>query len=67
MVNGYAAGDVINAIFQWSKEDDNSEFDTSFIESLSEKLDQFGELTPRQEQALTNIVEKWEIDVEQYS
>lgn len=37
----------------------HSNFDTSFAESLQEKLDEYGSLTEGQRTALDNIIEKF--------
>ena len=49
----------IEAIRQWAF--DHDWFNTDFIEQLSEAFEKYGHLTPSQEQALDNIMDKFEI------
>lgn len=63
MINGFTAQDTIRAVQNWSMKDGNEDFDCSFVNDLSEKLEEYDSLTERQEAALSNIVERFEIDV----
>lgn len=36
-------------------------FDTSFLYSLQESIDEYGKLTPAQERAVENVITKWRI------
>jgi len=63
MINGFDVSDTITAIQNWSQKEGNEDFDCSFVNSLSEKLEEYGSLTERQESALSNIIERFEIDV----
>ena len=52
------------AILDWADEKDRG-FDTTFVEEMLEHAaDEI--LTPGQEQAIDNIIEKWHIDIEAY-
>lgn len=51
----------IDAILDWAEE--HPEFDTDFVESLASQLEDKGELSENQEDALDNIIEKWHIPV----
>lgn len=53
--------DKITAILAWAEE--QSHFDTTFIESLSEQLTSRGQLSDRQEAALDRIIEDFHIEV----
>lgn len=65
---GYSEEDKINAVLRWSEEAEEAEdFDASFVESLQTGLEKYGRLTERQEDALDNIIERWRIDVGDYS
>lgn len=49
----------IEAILEWAE--DHDFFDIEFVETMGEKLEEYGELTDRQESALDNIIEKFRI------
>ena len=51
----------IQAVLEWA--DENGWFDTDFIESLDNHLEGIGSLTDNQEQALDNIIDKFNIEV----
>lgn len=59
----YEVEDKIDAIKNWADDDNNHWFDTSFVDSLADYLEEHGELTERQEDALDSIIEKNRIDV----
>ena len=50
----------IQMILDWA--DTQKSFDTTFVEELSDKLGEWGELTDGQSAALDNIIEKWHIE-----
>lgn len=50
----------IDMVMTWADEKDRG-FDTEFVESLQESLDNYGSLTVAQENALDNIIEQWHI------
>jgi len=50
----------IEMILEWAEE--HPEFDTSFVESLKSWYDRGVELSERQEEALDNIIEKFDIE-----
>ena len=52
----------ITAIIDWSLENRDKRFNSTFVYDLQEKLDEFGKLTRAQERSLDNIIEKWGID-----
>ena len=52
---------AVEAVLDWAQ--DHADFNTEFLESLQERLENGRELTERQREALCNIVEKWDIDV----
>lgn len=54
----------INAVIRWARS--RKWFDTEFVESLQEKLDEYGELTSAQEEGLDNIIKKFKIKLEAY-
>lgn len=49
----------INQILDWASE--HPEFDSEYVERLNETFEARGTLSPRQEEALDNIIEKWHI------
>lgn len=53
------AREMIELILGWAE--DKPMFDTSFVEKLSDKLDDGKELSDKQVAALENIIEKWDI------
>lgn len=50
----------LQAIMDWAEE--NSNFDTEFVDSLYEQFINRGELSESQIEALDNIIDKWGID-----
>lgn len=63
MINGFDTKDAIQAVQNWSQQEGNEDFDTAFVDSLSEKLEEYESLTERQESALSNIITKFSIDI----
>ena len=53
------AGALIERVLDWAA--DHDWFDTSFVESLQESLEKWGRLTPRQLEALENIIDRLDI------
>jgi len=53
--------DRIDGVLDWAEE--HPTFDTDFVESLKEQYNEKGELTMNQEQALDNIIERFDIGV----
>ena len=53
------AGGLIERVLDWAA--DHDWFDTSFVESLQESLEKWGRLTPRQLEALENIIDGLDI------
>lgn len=51
--------ELIGRILEWAESNDS--FDTSFVESMQEALDQRGGLSDRQLDALRNIIRRWRI------
>ncbi|MCF0254352.1 MAG: hypothetical protein HUK26_08480 [Duodenibacillus sp.] len=51
----------IDLILSWA--DDVPAFDTGYVESLKDFLDDRGWLTDAQEEALDNIIDRWHIPV----
>lgn len=51
----------IDAILNWARSKPN--FDTEFVESVENQLNERGDLTSAQEEALDNIIEKFRIKV----
>jgi len=51
----------IHSILQWATTQNN--FDTSFIESVQENMIKYRNITARQQQAIDNIIDKCEIDI----
>ncbi len=52
----------IDTILEWAL--DNPEFETGFIDRINEVFQERGVITPRQEEAIDNILEKWDIEVD---
>ena len=50
---------MIDDILSWA--DDHPEFDTSFVYSLQDDISSGLEPTPRQLQALENIIREWRV------
>ena len=63
MINGFEVSEAITAIQNWAMKDGNEDFDVSFVDSLSEKLEEYEVLSEKQESALTNIITRFEIDI----
>ena len=61
VANNEDLDEVIEAVLAWA--DEHPTFDTAFVESLQKQYENKGELTDRQEQALWNIIEQWEIEL----
>jgi hypothetical protein len=59
----YEDEDKIAAIKNWAEDDKNHWFDTTFVEAMEDALEQYGELTERQADALDSIIDKNKIDV----
>jgi DNA polymerase III epsilon subunit-like protein len=53
------AGVLIERVLDWAA--DGDWFDTSFVENLKESLEKWGRLTPRQLEALENIIDRFDI------
>jgi hypothetical protein len=49
----------IELILDWANE--HPKFDPTFVEELSHKISEYGELTESQSEALDNIIERWHI------
>jgi hypothetical protein len=56
----------ITAIINWAGHE-KPDFDDEFVLDMQEKLDKYGKLFPGQIKAINNIVDRFEIDVDQYS
>lgn len=54
----------IDAILEWAQSNDT--FDITFVESLYDRLENGYELTDKQKLAVLNIIEKFEIPIEEY-
>lgn len=56
--------DQLNMIIEWAEEQRGGprEFDATFIFGLRDQLRDRGNLSPKQVQAVQNIVEKWGIE-----
>ena len=57
---------ILAAILVWREEEDKNKFDPSFIESLQEGYENYGGLTENQENAVYNIIERYDINVSEY-
>lgn len=66
MIKGFDTSDAIEAVKNWATDEANDTFDTTFIDSLATALDEYGELTEGQENALSNIVSKFNIDISEH-
>lgn len=67
MINGHTAEQAIKAIQNWAMLEGNEDFDTSFVESVAEGMEKFGEPTERQASAIENIITRFEIDIAKHS
>ncbi len=56
----------VDAVIAWGSSPGNC-FDLSFVESLSEWLDEKGSLTDAQEEALDNIIDKFGINTSDWA
>lgn len=52
--------EMVQLVLDWAES--HPKFDTSFVESLAESLEEFDELTPNQRAALENIIAKFHIE-----
>jgi len=53
-------GDLIDLIYEYAA--DHKSFDTEFVDSISEALEQYGELTYSQSSACENIVKRFRME-----
>ena len=65
-IQNYSVDETLTAVKNWSEEADNESFDCSFIDSLTESFETYGNLTDRQFEALENIVERFHIDISEH-
>lgn len=56
--------DKILAILNWAEEE-GDDFDNEFVLEMQDKLEEFGELTEKQEEALDRIISGFRIDVDE--
>jgi hypothetical protein len=56
----------ITAVITWAETEAPANFDSTFVHDLNERLIEFGKLSIRQIEALDNIIDKFEIDVDAY-
>ena len=63
---GLGSGDKIYGIQEWAATEKDS-FDTEFVDDLEEKLDEYGELTEAQDDALDRIICSWKIPAKYFS
>ena len=58
----------IKAILAWSEEvGEDKGFDADYIYSLQNYFEEHGKLTDKQMNAMVRIVEKWQIDISEYT
>jgi DNA polymerase III epsilon subunit-like protein len=50
----------LERILAWA--DDHPDFDTTFVESVLEKLEDYGTLTEAQQNAIDRIIDRWDVD-----
>lgn len=62
--DSYSDEEMVNGVLAWAE--DHPDFDSSFIESLSESVEKRGELSEKQRDAVENIAAKWKIDIGEY-
>jgi len=62
----YEDEDKIAAIKTWAEDDGNRWFNTEFVEKMEDALEERGELTESQSDALDIIIARNHIDVEKY-
>lgn len=55
-----AARELIDRILLWANDVPN--FDTTFVETMQDSLDEYGYLTNAQFVALETIIEKWRVE-----
>lgn len=58
-LEGVHVEDKIQGIQEWATENDN--FDTTFVDDLERKLEEYGSLSVGQEDALDSIIRQWKI------
>lgn len=58
--------EIINGMMDWIDTDRPERFDPSFIESVHEYFEEHGTISSGQRNALDNIVDKFDIDIDQY-
>lgn len=64
-LDGLDSGDKIYGIQRWAAEE-CTKFDTDFVDELEEKLEEYGELTVGQDEALDRIISSWRISVKYF-
>ena len=60
----YTEKEMIEAVLEWSENQDN--FDDHFIVSLAKQLERTGSLSEKQALALSNIIENFNINIEEW-
>ena len=60
----YTDEEMVDAVLAWA--DDNPDFDTTFIDAMSDVVEERGELTERQRDAVERIAVEWGINIGRY-
>ena len=55
-----SGGNLCKAILKWAKTNDT--FDTKFVDSVKKQFEVKGKISPKQKQALENIMKKFKIE-----
>lgn len=58
--------DKIEGILSWARDHTDVDFDTSFVEDMDDRLEEYGELTEGQDEALSNIIRSFRIPEEYF-
>lgn len=56
----------IRAVLEWASTDAPESFDSTFVEKLNDNLENSGRLSVKQMNAVDNIIEQFNIDIEEY-
>jgi len=63
----FSVEEKISAIKNWAEGDPKGEnFNTVFVDDMEKNLEDFGGLTPPQEEGLDNIIRGFKIDVDRW-
>lgn len=66
LVMGDIVKNRIDATLAWLDDHPEISFDTTFLENLQKAFKRYNGLTPKQWQALANIIERFNMELEEY-